>query len=127
VQVTASDLYKISLFLRKPTEYFFGENFRGVEIQDLVSILRSQIEEYRKANIENIQKMIKLQMLGNEIVSKHQDDVSVNQMKDFLDLLIDITNQNKVASSQVEAATKLVLTEIDFKGIDFGEYLSELK
>jgi len=126
VQVTASDLYKISVFLRKPIEYFFGENFGGEEIQDLVSILRSQPEEYRKANINYIEKMIKLQRLGDEITSKPTDEVSIEQMKDFLDLLIDITNKNKVASNQVEDATKLVLTEIEFKGIDFNKYLSKL-
>ena len=126
VQVTASDLYKISLFFRKPIEYFFGENFGGKEIQDLVSILRSQPEEYRKANIEYIQKIIKLQMLGDEIISKSKDEVSAEQMKDFFDLLIDITNKNRAASNQVEDATRLVLSEIEFKGIDFGKYLSEL-
>lgn len=52
VQVIASVLYKISLFLRKSIEYFFGKYFGGEEIQDLVSILRSQPEEYCKANIE---------------------------------------------------------------------------
>jgi hypothetical protein len=46
-------------------------------------------------------------------------------MKEFLDLLIDITTQNKAASRKVEDATKLVLAEIEFKGIDFSEYLSE--
>lgn len=126
VQVTASDLYKISLFLKKPIEYFFGENFGGQEIQDLVSILRSQPPEYRKANIVYIRKMIKLQMLGDEITSKPQDDVTEEQVKDFLDLLIDLTHQNKVASNKVEDATKLVLSEIEFKGIDFSEYMSRL-
>jgi hypothetical protein len=66
-------------------------------------------------------------MLGYEITSKPKEDVSVDEMKDFLDLLIDITNKNRVASTQVEDATKLVLTEIEFKGIDFGEYLSKIK
>ncbi|MHA1280526.1 MAG: helix-turn-helix domain-containing protein [Candidatus Helarchaeota archaeon] len=126
VQVTASDLHKISLFLRKPIEYFFGEDFGGEEIQDLVSILRSQPKEYRKANIEYIQKMIKLQMLGDEITSKPEQEVSVDQMKDFLELLIDITKQNRDASNKVENATKFVLTEIEFKGIDFSDYLSKL-
>lgn len=126
VQVTASDLYKISQFLRKPIEYFFGEKFGGEEIQDLVSILRSQPEENRKANIIYIQKMVKLQMIGEEII-KNYEEVSEEKMKVFLDLLVDITKQNKAASTQVEDATKLVLTEIEFKGIDFGEYLSELK
>lgn len=126
VQVTASDLYKISQYLKKPIEYFFGEKFGGEEIQDLVSILRSQPPEYRKANIVYIQKIIKLQMLGDEIISKPKDEVSAEQMKEFLDLLIDITNKNRVASNQVEDATKLVLSEIEFKGIDLQEYLSKL-
>lgn len=126
MQVTASDLYKISLFLHKPIEYFFGENFGGQEIQDLVSILRSQPPKHRKNNIEYIQKIIKLQMLGDEIISKPKEEVTVELMKDFLDLLINITNQNRAASNQVEDATKLVLSEIEFKGMDFSEYLSNL-
>jgi len=88
--------------------------------------LRAQPTEFRKANIEYIQKMIKLQMLGDEIISKPKEEVSVEMMKEFLDLLIDITHKNRVASNQVEDATKLVLTEIDFKGIDFSEYLSKI-
>ena len=47
-------------------------------------------------------------------------------MKDFLDLLIDITNQNKAASNHVEDATELVLTDIEFKGIDFIKYLEKI-
>ena len=46
-------------------------------------------------------------------------------MKEFLDLLVDLTNKNKDAASQVEEATKLVLTGIEFKGIDFEEYLTK--
>jgi hypothetical protein len=71
--------------------------------------------------------LIKLQRLGSEIINKTKDRVSVNQMKDFLDLLIDVTNQNKAASIQVEDATRLVLTGIEFNGIDFGDYLSDLE
>jgi len=126
VQVTANDLFKISRFLRKPIEYFFGENFGGEEIQDLVTILRSQQVESRKANIEYVQMMVKLQMLGEEITRKPIEEVSEDQMKDFLALLIDITNKNKATSAQVENATKRVLTEIEFHGIDFGKYLSSL-
>jgi len=127
VQVTASDLYKNSLFLRKPIEYFFGEDFGGKEIQALVSLLRRQSPENRKANIEYIQKTIKLQILGNDIANKSDEEVTPEQMKEFMELLIDLTNMNKAASNQVENATKRLLTEIEFKGIDFGEYFSEFE
>ena len=126
VQVTASDLYKISKYLRKPIEYFFGENFSGEQIQDLVSVLRSQARAAREANIEYIKKMIKLQHIGDEITNLPIDEIPVEKMKEFLDLLVDITNKNKNASKQVEDATKLVLTGIEFKGIDFSEYLLKL-
>lgn len=65
-------------------------------------------------------------MLGDEIISKPKEEVSMDKMKDFLDLLIDITNKNRSVSSKVEDATKRVLTEIEFKGIDFKEYMSSL-
>mgnify|MGYP001079356548 CR=1 FL=1 len=96
------------------------------EIQDMVSILRSQSTEYRKANSKYIRKTIKLQMLGEEIISNPKEELPVDKMKDFLDLLIDITNKNRIASAKVEDATKRVLTEIEFKGIDFKDYLAEL-
>ena len=99
--------------LRKPIQYFFSENFRGEEIQGLVSILRSQPEENWIANKKYIQKMVKLQMIGDEIVNDY-DEVSAEIMKEFLDLLVDITKQNKAASSKVEDATKRVLTDIEF-------------
>jgi len=70
--------------------------------------------------------MIKLQLLGEKIISKPKDEVTIEQMKDFIELLVDITNQNKVASSKVEDATKLVLSEIEFKGFDFKEYFSKI-
>jgi predicted amino acid-binding ACT domain protein len=65
-------------------------------------------------------------MIGDEIVNQNINDVSQEKMKEFLDLLVDLTNKNKAASNKVEDATKLVLTEIEFEGIDFSEYLSNL-
>ena len=88
--------------------------------------MRFQPEINRNANIVYIQKMVRLQMIGDEIVNQNINDVSQEKMKEFLDLLVDLTNKNKAASNKVEDATKLVLTEIEFEGIDFSEYLSNL-
>jgi hypothetical protein len=112
--------------LRKPIEYFFGENFGGEEIQDLVSILRSQSPEYRKANVEYIQKTVRLQTLGYEISNNPEEEITEEQIKEFMELLIDLTNKNKYASNQVENATKRLLTEIDFKGIDLSGYQTKI-
>lgn len=92
----------------------------------MVSVLRSQTSEAREANIDYIKKMIKLQSIGDEIAKLPIEDISIEQMKEFLDLLVDLTNKNKYAASQVDETTKLVLTGIEFKGIDFNDYLSKL-
>jgi hypothetical protein len=70
--------------------------------------------------------MIKLQHIGDEITNLPIDETPVEKMKEFLDLLVDITNKNMNASTRVEDATKRLLTEIEFMGIDFSEYLSKL-
>lgn len=48
-------------------------------------------------------------------------------MKDFLNHLIYIINRNKDVANRVEGTTKLVLTGIEFNGIDFGEMLEKMK
>lgn len=92
----------------------------------MVSIVRLQSPEHRKANVAYIKKTIKLQILGNEISNKPEEEITEDKMKEFMELLIDLTNMNKSASNQVENATKRLLREIEFKGIDFHEYLSKL-
>ena len=84
---------------------FLAKIFGREEIQDLVSLLRIQSQEHRKANIEYIQKTIKLQILGNDIANKSDEEVTPEQMKEFMELLIDLTNMTKVASTEVEDAT----------------------
>lgn len=80
MHLTTSDQYKISLFLKKLIEYFFGEDFGGKEIQDMVSLFRIQSTENRKANIEYIQKTIKLQILGKDIANLSNKDITPEQM-----------------------------------------------
>ena len=91
-----------------------------------MSLLRIQSSENRKANIEYIQKTVRLQTLGNEILSKPEEEITPENMKEFMELLIDPTNMNKSATNQVEEVTKRLITEIEFQGIGFSEYLSKL-
>ena len=40
VQISASDLYKLAVFLGKPVEYFYGINYSGKEIEDVIALIR---------------------------------------------------------------------------------------
>ena len=119
---------KVMLELNKSLSPIFhlGPSQRERKNQDLVSLLRIQSPENRKANIEYIQKTIKLQELGKEISSQPEEEITPEQMKEFMEVLIDLTNMNKSTSTQVEDATKRLLTEINIKGIDLTELVSKL-
>ncbi len=69
--------------------------------------------------------MTKLQEIGEKIVSNSTDDIPSDLIKKFLDILVEITNKNKAASTKVEEATKLVLKELEFSGLDLGNYLNQ--
>lgn len=56
VEVSAIEIYEIAKFLNKPIEYFFGEDFNGKEIQEIIMMLRKQ----SNADIRELYKPIRL-------------------------------------------------------------------
>ena len=53
VQVNATDLYQISQFLNRPIEYFYGEDYLGSDVQDLIAIIRKMPKDIRKEILPN--------------------------------------------------------------------------
>lgn len=56
VEVSASELHKIAKYLDKPIEYFYDENIKSNEIQEIVSMLKRQSVK----DINNLYRPIKL-------------------------------------------------------------------
>ncbi len=126
VQVSASDLYKISLFLHKPIEYFFGEEYTGKEAQDLISILRRQSPKYRNESIEYMTILVKLQELGAEIEANPDIEITEDILKRFFELYIPLVNLSKNANSQVTELNQKLVEEVKIKEFDLSDYLSQL-
>jgi len=57
VQVSAVDLKTIADFLDKPIEYFYGDDFVGKDIEDLVAIIRKMDPATRDKLLPTIQVM----------------------------------------------------------------------
>jgi len=62
-------------------------------------------------------------MLGDEILNKSKERILVDKMKDFLDLLIVITKQNRDGSNCVYDSYKLVSKDIEPKAVNLSRKL----
>ncbi len=87
VQVSASELYEIAKLLDKPIEYFFGEDFGGKEIQDIIAVTRLQDNETKNSTIEIAKKIMQLNMI-NKKISKYKkgEDVPDELVTEFREI-----------------------------------------
>lgn len=87
VQISASELYDIALYLNKPIEYFYGEEVGDKEIQDMVAVLRKQPAEQRIATLQITSMLLKLQTMGDEVKKYPKEkEVPVEMVQEFYNL-----------------------------------------
>ena len=77
VQISASDLYKLSKYLNKPIEYFYGDYFIDDDIQDLISIIRRMDPDIRENVIPVIKIIIQAQQKSDEIDFNDGDEIAL--------------------------------------------------
>lgn len=99
VQVSASELYEIAKLLDKPIEYFFGEDFGGKEVEDIIAVTRMQDPERKMSTIEVARMMLKLQKIAREAEKyKNGKDIPVEMIKEFHDVFVPFSDTiNKMA------------------------------
>jgi len=111
VQVSASDLFKLSKFLNKPIEYFYGEEFLGDDVQDLISIIRRMPPEIRSDQVYMIKTIIDLQRQSDvlldiedrdeELQKEHAKEI-YNILNNYLILITEMRNRALHAKNQLE-------------------------
>lgn len=89
VQVSAVELYLLAKMLDKPVEYFFGEDFGGTAIQDIIAVTRLQDNETKTNTIEIARMIMELNSL-NKKISKYEKgaDVPDEIVKKFYDTFV---------------------------------------
>jgi len=93
VQVNASDLYQISQFLNKPIEFFYGEDFSGKDIQDLIAIVRKMPPESRPEQFGAINMFLQMQDIGNSLDSDASEDDQLELAQRFYSILVPFSMQ----------------------------------
>lgn len=84
VQVSAGELYILAKLLDKPIEYFYGEDFGGKEVQDIIAVTRLQDPETKLSTMEMARMMMKLQGIGKKAEKyKKGKDIPVELIREF--------------------------------------------
>ncbi len=105
VQVSASELYAIAKLLDKPIEYFFGEDFGGKDVQDIIAVTRMQTPETKLSTIEIARMMLKLQNVGRKAEKyKKGKDIPNELVLEFYETFIPFS---EVINKMTETITEL--------------------
>lgn len=115
VQISATDLMKIAELLLKPIEYFYGEDYSGPEVQDLIAIVRAHDPSERQVLIEIIRSVQKIQQLGLLIENTEDKNELAVLVKDFYEAFQPfLSNVTSIQSAGIDAQQKLQEI-VDFK------------
>lgn len=102
VQVSAGELYIIAKLLDKPIEYFYGEDFGGKEVQDIIAVTRMQDSETKLSTIQIAKMMIKLQSIGKKAEKyKKGKDIPNELVQEFYDTFIPFSQTINLMSEKI--------------------------
>lgn len=110
VQVSANDLQKLASYLNKPIEYFYGEEYTGDDVEDLISIIRRLDPEIRSLQIPAIKSIILVQQKSDEFdfESEQNTETIKSHAKEVYKILIPyLLYISELKSKGLEAKTQL--------------------
>jgi transcriptional regulator with XRE-family HTH domain len=67
VQVSAVDLFKLAKLFKRPIEYFYGDNFGGIETQEIVNMLRSITPEERVEMLPPLRSLLRMYEIQKQL------------------------------------------------------------
>lgn len=118
VQVSAGELYLIAKMLDKPIEYFFGEDFGGKDLQDIIAVTREQDNETRSNSMETAKMMMKLYAIQKKVLKyKKGEDVPNELIQEFYETFIPFSKAINAMANKFNAAEEFISAEIKTRGI----------
>lgn len=103
-QITAADLIIFSELLAKPIEYFFGEDFRDTDIQDVIAIMRRLPPETRKQQLPLMTMFLRMAEINNEMQDTTDKEKQIDAVKEFYELFLPYYNSMESMMNQLRDA-----------------------
>ena len=122
VQVSARDLASLAELLGKPIEYFYGEDFEGDDIQDLIAMIRRMDKANRRNLLVTIQAMASMQDIAAAIKSTDENDEEAqlklannfySALQPFLDSVGSIYEQGRELATRLSQIPDVKETNLD--------------
>ena len=118
VQVTASDLYQISQLLKKPIEFFYGEEYGEKEIQDLIAIIHKKTPETRAKSIATMTMILQMFEIGERLTGNPEKEPTIEELKEFFTKFITFAKEINDTTVQVNFFRDKIIQELKSQGID---------
>lgn len=118
VQVTASDLYKISQLLKKPIGFFYGEEYGEKEIQDLIAIIHKETPETRVKSIATMTMILQMFEIGERLTGNAEKEPTIEELKEFFTKFITFAKEINDTTAQVNSFRDKIIHELKSQGID---------
>lgn len=118
VQVSAIELYEIAKLLDKPIEYFYGEDFGGKEVQDIIAVTRLQDPETKLSTIQLAKMMMKLQSIGKKAEKyKKGKDIPNELVQEFYDTFIPFSQAINLMAEKISELRNQFDEELKIRGV----------
>jgi transcriptional regulator with XRE-family HTH domain len=105
-QITANDLIVFSDLLGKPIEYFFGEDFGGDDIVDIISIIRRLPQDMRKQQLPIITMMLRMSEITSNMQSSDDPEKQSEAVSEFYELFLPYYQTMDAMMDQLKEAKK---------------------
>jgi transcriptional regulator with XRE-family HTH domain len=109
-QITASDLLVFSDLLLKPIEYFYGEDYGGNDIQDIVALMRRTPPELRKQQLPTMMMMLRMAEINHDMQNTEDQEKQIEAVKEFYELFLPYYESMKAMMEQLTLAKNNIET-----------------
>jgi len=123
IQISASDLYKISILLNKPIEYFYGDEFND-ETQELVFLIRSQSTEYQEKIFQQVKLFLSLNAF-QKMVNDSKQELSEKEMVEVIKYVFQYANDIEKIHNQITEIKNKFREIFKSQGIKENDILME--
>jgi transcriptional regulator with XRE-family HTH domain len=123
-QISAIDLYKLADLLRKPIEYFYGEDYSGSDVQDLVALIRIMEPDIRELILPSISSMHEMKLIADQINATDDKAVLLSLAQRLYSVLQPyleaVTKLSAAGKDAQEKLARLLETESDLTAAQPG-------
>lgn len=111
VQVSAIDLFKLSKLLKRPIEYFYGEEFGDIDIQELIAGIREIEPEDRYAIVPIFRNILRMQTISKELQTTTDPQKGMKLAEELFGI-VEMTNRQFGAAAEEGQELQKILKEM---------------